>query len=131
MLDIREVRKDTQAVAEALAVRGFCSTASLRALDARRKAADVQPAAAGGAQECEQEDRQLISEGMSVDEAKASVEATLRRDAAEIDDADARRGRYSGASSLHGGCPTCPMPRAAGQGRGRQRCGRVGRAPGV
>lgn len=90
MLDIREVRKDPAAVAEALAVRGFdFDVAAFEALDARRKTADVT------AQSLQAERKsaskkigQLISQGKSVDEAKAEVEVTLQEIAARLEDAE-------------------------------------------
>jgi seryl-tRNA synthetase len=90
MLDIREVRKNIPAVTEALALRGFVfDSEGFAELDARRKAADVR------SQQLQAERKsaskkigQLISDGMAVEEAKASVDETLRAIAAEIDSAE-------------------------------------------
>ncbi len=90
MLDIREVRKDPAGVAEALALRGFdFDVTAFEALDARRKTADVT------AQSLQAERKsaskkigQLISQGKSVDEAKAEVDVTLQEIAARLEDAE-------------------------------------------
>jgi seryl-tRNA synthetase len=113
MLDIREVRKDTQAVAEALAVRGFLfDRERFEDLDARRKAADV------NSQQLQAERKsaskkigQLISEGMSVDDAKASVEERLAAIAAQIDDAENEAREVQQAlESFMEGVPNIPDP---------------------
>jgi seryl-tRNA synthetase len=90
MLDIREVRKNPQAVAEALALRGYrFDIEAFEALDARRKTADV------SSQQLQAERKsaskkigQLISGGMSVEEAKASVDDTLRQIATRLEQAE-------------------------------------------
>ena len=91
MLDIKAVRQDPQAVASVLARRGFTfDVASFEALDARRKAADV---TAQGLQaerkSASKKIGELISQGMAVDEAKAQVNETLEKIAAQIDEATA------------------------------------------
>ena len=91
MLDIRSVRKDPAAVAAALELRGFdFDEQAFARLDARRKEADVT---------CQQlqADRksaskkigELIQTGMSVDEAKARVTATLAEIADRLEAAEA------------------------------------------
>jgi len=90
MLDIKEVRKQPEAVLEALAKRGFVfDMATFEALDARRKSADV------ASQQLQAERKsaskkigQLVGSGMSVDEAKASVDETLKEIAARLDQAE-------------------------------------------
>ena len=90
MLDIREVRKNPEAVARALAVRGVnFDVAAFEALDARRKSADVT------AQSLQAERKsaskkigQLVGQGMSVDDAKAQVEVTLQEIAARLESAE-------------------------------------------
>ncbi|MFT7289177.1 MAG: seryl-tRNA synthetase [Halieaceae bacterium] len=92
MLDIREVRKNPTAVAEALSLRGFqFDVGAFEDLDARRKAADIE------SQQLQAERKsaskkigQLISAGMSVAEAKAKVEETLQTIAASLQDAETR-----------------------------------------
>ena len=89
MLDIKEVRRDPMAVAAALARRGVAfDVAAFESLDARRKAADV------ASQDLQAERKaasrkigQLVGQGMSVDDAKAEVNATLDEIAARIDSA--------------------------------------------
>jgi len=91
MLDIKQVRKDPAAVADALAVRGYrFDIARFEALDARRKAADV------GSQQLQAERKsasrkvgELVQGGMDVTQAKASVEATLAEIAGRLDEAAA------------------------------------------
>ncbi|MGB1142132.1 MAG: serine--tRNA ligase, partial [Halioglobus sp.] len=88
MLDIKTVRQDPDAVAQALAKRGFeFDVEQFQALDARRKQADVD------SQNLQAERKSaskkigaLIAEGMSVDDAKAQVNETLDRIAAELDE---------------------------------------------
>ena len=91
MLDIKAVRQNPQAVASVLARRGFkFDVAAFEALDARRKAADV---TAQGLQaerkSASKKIGELISQGMAVDEAKAEVNDTLEKIAAQIDEATA------------------------------------------
>ena len=89
MLDIREIRRDPQAVARALASRGLVfDIAAFEKLDARRKAADV--ASQGLLAERKAASKkigQLVGQGMSVDDAKREVDATLAAIAARIDSA--------------------------------------------
>ncbi|WP_439101911.1 serine--tRNA ligase [Congregibacter sp.] len=91
MLDIKEIRKDPERVATALRKRGFVfDNAAFEALDARRKNADVT------SQQLQAERKsaskkigQLVGSGMSVDEAKASVDETLKGIAAQLNQAEA------------------------------------------
>ncbi|WP_439106920.1 serine--tRNA ligase [Congregibacter sp.] len=91
MLDIKEVRKQPEVVTAALAKRGFVfDVAAFEALDARRKTADV------SSQQLQAERKsaskkigQLVGDGMSVDEAKASVEETLQEIAGRLEQAEA------------------------------------------
>ncbi|WOJ95924.1 serine--tRNA ligase [Congregibacter brevis] len=90
MLDIKEVRKHPEDVALALAKRGFNFDAdAFEALDARRKTADV------SSQQLQAERKsaskkigQLVGGGMSVDEAKASVQEALEEIAGRLDQAE-------------------------------------------
>ncbi len=87
MLDIKLVRQDPQAIATQLAVRGHdFDVEAFMALDARRKGADVR------AQSLQAERKtaskkigELVSGGMSVEDAKAQVNETLERIGGEID----------------------------------------------
>ncbi|MEE4202593.1 MAG: serine--tRNA ligase [Halieaceae bacterium] len=91
MLDIKVVRQDPTAVAERLAVKGFkFDSAAFTELDARRKQADMH------AQSLQAERKaaskkigELVAQGTPVEEAKAEVNKTLERIAAEIDAATA------------------------------------------
>ena len=92
MLDLKLIRQDPQAVATALTRRGFqFDVAAFEALDARRKAADIE------SQELLAERKsaskkigELVQSGVPVDEAKQTVNETLEKIAAQIDDATAR-----------------------------------------
>lgn len=83
MLDIRKVRENPEAVAQALKVKGFeFNVSEFIELDAKRKSADV------SSQNLQAEKKkaskqigQFIAQGLSVDEAKAKVSEVL----AEID----------------------------------------------
>ncbi|MEP5764712.1 MAG: serine--tRNA ligase, partial [Halieaceae bacterium] len=87
MLDVKLVRQDPQAVAAQLARRGFeFDVAAFEALDAQRKAADVE------SQNLQAERKsaarkvgELIQGGMAVDEAKQAVNETLEKIASQID----------------------------------------------
>ncbi len=87
MLDIKVVRQDPQGIAKALAARGFSfDVANFTALDARRKQADM---------ECQNllAERKsaakkigvLVGQGISVDDAKAQVNESLNKIAAQLD----------------------------------------------
>lgn len=111
MLDIREVRRDPAAVAEALAARGVTfDIAAFETLDARRKAADV--ASQDLLAERKAASRkigQLVGQGMSVDDAKAEVNATLDAIAAQIDSATEEARVVQGEmDALLGSLPNLP-----------------------
>jgi seryl-tRNA synthetase len=88
MLDIKAVRQDPEAVARALAIRGFVfDVEQFRALDARRKQADVDSQnLLAERKSASKKIGTLIGQGLSVDEAKAQVNATLEKIAAQLDD---------------------------------------------
>jgi seryl-tRNA synthetase len=92
MLDIKAVRKDPQGIAEQLAKRGFTfDTALFEGLDARRKQADVDSQGLlAERKSASKKIGQLIGQGMNVDEAKATVNETLEKIAAQIDEATER-----------------------------------------
>lgn len=92
MLDIKAVRKDPTAVAEALARRGLqFDVERFLELDARRKQADVDSQALlAERKRASKKIGVLVSEGMQVDAAKAQVNATLEKIAAELDDLTAQ-----------------------------------------
>jgi len=113
MLDIRAVRKDPQAVAKALSIRGFTfDVEAFERLDARRKAADV------SSQQLQAERKsaskkvgELIQGGMAVDEAKANVEATLAEIAARLDDAaEEARAAQGAMEAFMAAVPNVPDP---------------------
>lgn len=87
MLDIKAVRQDSQVVAEQLARRGFAfDVATFQALDGRRKQADMDSQALLAERKSASKTiGQLVGQGMSVDAAKAQVNETLDRIAAQLD----------------------------------------------
>jgi len=88
MLDIKAVRKEPEAIAEALKKRGFTfDVAQFKALDARRKQADVDSQnLLAESKAASRTIGTLIGQGKTVDEAKAQVNETLEKIAAQIDD---------------------------------------------
>ena len=87
MLDIKAVRQDPEAVASALARKGFnFPIADFEALDARRKSADVRAQSLLAERKAASKKiGELVGQGMSIDEAKAEVATILDRIAADID----------------------------------------------
>ncbi len=113
MLDLRTVRKDPGAIAEALSIRGFeFDVARFEALDARRKAADV------SSQQLQAERKsasrkigELVQGGMAVDEAKASVEQILEEIGSRLDAAAAEaRDAQAAMEEFMAGVPNVPHP---------------------
>jgi seryl-tRNA synthetase len=98
MLDIKSVRQDPEGVATALATRGFVfDVDQFRALDARRKQADID------SQNLQAERKSaskkigvLVGQGISVDEAKAQVNETLEKIAAQLDELTEQARRVQG-----------------------------------
>lgn len=88
MLDIKAVRQDPEAVAQALSKRGFrLDIEQFRALDARRKQADVDSQSLLAERKAASKQiGTLVGQGISVDDAKAQVNETLEKIAAQIDD---------------------------------------------
>ena len=87
MLDLKLVRQDPQAIAAALAKRGFeFDVAGFTELDARRKAADVKSQGLQAERKAASKKiGELIAQGIGVDEAKAQVNEALDRIASQID----------------------------------------------
>jgi seryl-tRNA synthetase len=87
MLDIKVVRQDPQAIATALAARGFIfDVAQFNALDARRKQADVDSQnLLAERKAASKKIGVLVGQGLSVDDAKAQVNESLEKIAAQID----------------------------------------------
>lgn len=88
MLDIKAVRQDPENVALALEKRGFSfDIEQFKSLDARRKQADVQSQhLLAERKAASKQIGALVGQGMSVDDAKAQVNETLQKIAAQIDD---------------------------------------------
>jgi seryl-tRNA synthetase len=114
MLDLKQVRQDPRGIAEQLKRRGFeLDVALFEALDARRKEADVQ------SQELLAERKaaskkigELVQSGTPVEEAKKTVNETLEKIAADIDEATARaREVATELEDLLMGVPNLPDPR--------------------
>ncbi len=87
MLDIKVVRQDPEAVAAALARKGHTFPVdAFTALDARRKEADIRSQnLLAERKAASKKIGELVSQGKSVDEAKAEVNSILERIASEID----------------------------------------------
>ncbi|HUH38368.1 MAG TPA: serine--tRNA ligase [Spongiibacteraceae bacterium] len=81
MLDIKWLRHDPHTVAAGLARRGVVfDVEAFMALDARRKQADIDSQALlSERKQASRQIGQLVQQGLSVDEAKASVDQTLAR----------------------------------------------------
>ncbi len=92
MLDIKAVRQDPNAVAAVLKKRGFVfDVAAFEALDARRKQADIDSQnLLAERKAASKQIGALVGQGMSVDEAKAQVEETLQKIAAQVDELTAQ-----------------------------------------
>jgi seryl-tRNA synthetase len=86
MLDIKSVRQDPEAVAEALKKRGFdFDTANFRAVDARRKQTDVDLQNLQAERKAASKQiGQLKAQGMSIEDAKAQVNTILEKIAGQI-----------------------------------------------
>lgn len=95
MLDIKAVRKDPEGIAKQLAKRGYTfDTAHFLALDAQRKQADIDSQSLLAERKtASKKIGELIGQGMSIDEAKSSVNETLDKIAAQIDGATERAKR--------------------------------------
>ena len=91
MLDIKAVRQDPESVATALARRGVVfDVEQFKALDARRKSADIENQnLLAERKAASKKIGSLVSEGMSVDDAKAQVNEALDKIAAQIDSSSA------------------------------------------
>ena len=87
MLDIKAVRQDPEAVAQALAIRGFAfDVERFRALDARRKQADVDSQSLQAERKsASKKIGALVGQGVSVEDAKAQVNETLEKIASQLD----------------------------------------------
>ena len=87
MLDIKAVRKDPQAIADQLRKRGFeFDVAHFTALDAQRKQADVDSQGLNAERKAASKKiGALVGQGMSVEEAKSTVNETLNKIASQID----------------------------------------------
>ncbi|KAA1193076.1 serine--tRNA ligase [Pseudohalioglobus sediminis] len=111
MLDIKAVRQDPQGVAQALAKRGFVfDVAEFQALDASRRQADID--SQGLLAERKAASKQigvLVGQGMSVDDAKAQVNETLEKIAAQLDCAtDAAKAAQAALDELLLSTPNIP-----------------------
>ena len=87
MLDIKAVRKDPRNIAAQLARRGFTfDTVLFESLDAQRKQADVDSQSLlAERKSASKKIGALVGQGMSVEEAKATVAETLEKIALQID----------------------------------------------
>ena len=99
MLDLKQVRQDPDEIARRLARRGYrFDVPAFTQLDAARKAADVESQSLlAERKQASKKIGELVQSGMSVDEAKQSVNETLNRIAADIE-AATERAREAGAA---------------------------------
>ncbi|MCZ6828225.1 MAG: serine--tRNA ligase [Gammaproteobacteria bacterium] len=88
MLDLKQVRQDPQAIATELRRRGFdFDVAAFEQLDARRKQADVQSQGLQAERKiASKKIGELIQGGLAVDAAKQTVNQTLEKISAQLDD---------------------------------------------
>lgn len=88
MLDIKAVRQDPENIARALQTRGYSfDVERFVALDARRKEADVESQNLSAERKrASRKIGELVSQGKSVDEAKAEVNEILDRIASQLDE---------------------------------------------
>ncbi len=113
MLDIKALRRDAEEAAHRLARRGFeFDVAGFEALDARRKQADMDSQALRAEHKAASKQiGQLIGQGMAVDEAKATVNETLSKIDAQLDDKNAEaRQAQAKLDELLMGVPNLPDP---------------------
>ncbi len=111
MLDIKKVRQDPQAVAEALLIRGFkFDVARFIALDAQRREADIESQnLLAERKSTSRKIGELVGQGVSVADAKAQVEDALHNIAAGIDQATNRAKQIQGElEDLLLGVPNIP-----------------------
>ena len=111
MLDIKQVRQNPDTVAEGLKKRGFTfDIAQFQALDAQRKQADIDSQTLLAERKtASKKIGQLIGQGMSVEDAKAQVNETLEKIAAQIDQAtDRARQRQAELEELLLAVPNVP-----------------------
>lgn len=113
MLDIKAVRQDPQGIAGALSVRGFnFDVAHFTALDARRKQADVDSQnLLAERKSASKKIGVLVGQGVSVDDAKAQVNATLEKIAGQLDALTEQARQVQGElEELLLGTPNVPVP---------------------
>ncbi len=113
MLDIKAVRQDPQAIATALAARGFhFDVAHFTALDARRKQADVDSQSLlAERKSASKKIGVLVGQGVSVEDAKAQVNATLEKIAGQLDAlTEEAKQAQAGIEELLLSTPNVPVP---------------------
>jgi seryl-tRNA synthetase len=114
MLDLKLVRQDPQTVAAALKRRGYdFDIAAFEALDSQRKQADVESQQLlAERKSASKKIGELVQGGMAVDEAKQTVNETLDKIAARIDDATATAAQVQAQiDDLMMGVPNLPDER--------------------
>ncbi|MCB1703454.1 MAG: serine--tRNA ligase [Halioglobus sp.] len=112
MLDIKAVRQDPQRIADALSARGYhFDVAQFSALDARRKQADIDSQnLLAERKSASKKIGALVGQGMSVDDAKAQVNATLEKIAAQLEAlTDEARQAQGALEDLLLGVPNVPL----------------------
>jgi seryl-tRNA synthetase len=113
MLDIKAVRRDPQAIATALAARGFhFDVVYFSALDARRKQADVDSQnLLAERKSASRKIGVLVGQGVSVEDAKAQVNAILEKIAGQLDAlTEEAKQAQTEIEELLLGTPNVPVP---------------------
>tara|TARA_B110000503_G_scaffold68107_1_gene106495 strand:+ start:32283 stop:33581 length:1299 start_codon:yes stop_codon:yes gene_type:complete len=113
MLDIKVVRRDPQAIATALAARGFhFDVAHFSVLDARRKQADVDSQnLLAERKSASRKIGVLVGQGVSVEHAKAQVNAILEKIAGQLDTlTEEAKQAQTEIEELLLGTPNVPVP---------------------
>jgi len=111
MLDVRELRKDPERAAGALARRGYrFDVEAFRTLDGRRRAADIESQELLAERKAaSREIGKLVGEGLSVDEAKAKVDERLALIGERLDSAtEAARQAQGELDGWLAGVPNLP-----------------------
>lgn len=111
MLDLKELRKDAEGCAASLKRRGFSfDVAEFERLDARRKDADISSQQLlAERKSASKKIGQLVGSGMGVNQAKETVNETLKEIAARLDSAESEaRDAQSAIEDMLLGVPNLP-----------------------
>lgn len=113
MLDLKLVRQDPQAVADQLAKRHFVfDVAAFQALDEARKQADIDSQnLLAERKQASKKIGELVKSGMAIEEAKASVNATLAKIEEQLTELTSRaKAAQEALDDMMAGIPNIPHP---------------------